>query len=206
MLGKSSSGRTSSIATERGDLRGYRHAHLPIDVRFCRIARIGWAHVHAAIRMATRTLRLPTGDCDDLRFSVVVRYKSARNADYGRGDGLGNGRAQARRSSNLVCCQWGGRSTDYEWRRPAGLCPLPAAAVTRTPLRAPCPSPFDVVSRHERRGDWSLITCRQARFAGRDVVVAMRAGVHAGSLSPTFTEINHVPDTGTGGTSSPASA
>ena len=33
--------------------------------------------------MATRALRLPTGDCDDLQFSVVVRCKSARYADYG---------------------------------------------------------------------------------------------------------------------------
>jgi len=33
MLGKSFSGRISSEATERGDLRGYRRPNPPIDVR-----------------------------------------------------------------------------------------------------------------------------------------------------------------------------
>jgi len=29
-------------------------------------------HIHAAIRMATRVLRVPTGDCADLRLNVVA--------------------------------------------------------------------------------------------------------------------------------------
>jgi hypothetical protein len=37
MLGKSSSGRTSSEATERGDLRSYKRPSPPVDVRLCRI-------------------------------------------------------------------------------------------------------------------------------------------------------------------------
>jgi hypothetical protein len=32
--------------------------------------------------MATRALRVQTGDCDDLQFNVVARRQSARNADY----------------------------------------------------------------------------------------------------------------------------
>jgi len=35
MLGKSSSGRASSEAAERGDLRGYGCPNPPIDVRLC---------------------------------------------------------------------------------------------------------------------------------------------------------------------------
>jgi hypothetical protein len=36
MLGRLSSGRTSSEATERGDLRADRRPNPPIDVRLCR--------------------------------------------------------------------------------------------------------------------------------------------------------------------------
>src|SRR5262245_33182457 len=36
MIGKLPFGRTSSVAAEWGDLRGYIRAHPPIDVQFCR--------------------------------------------------------------------------------------------------------------------------------------------------------------------------
>ena len=36
MIGKSASGRTSSVIPERADLGGYMHGHPPTDVRLCR--------------------------------------------------------------------------------------------------------------------------------------------------------------------------